>query len=92
MASISRVLYVGYTDCLIKRGLQHKKGFYDGFTKKYKVNKLVYFESYNSEFEALKRERQLKGWKRCKKIELIEKHNKNWEDLYSIIISIYKVK
>lgn len=92
MANINKVLYIGYTDCLFKRCLQHKSGFYDGFTKKYKINKLVYFESYNSEFDALKREKELKGWKRFKKIEIIEKENKNWQDLYKEIISIYKIK
>ena len=92
MASINKVIYIGFTDCLIKRGRQHKKGFYDGFTKKYKVNKLVYFESFDTLKKATKREKELKGWKRNRKIELIEKDNSNWQDLYLELISIYKTK
>lgn len=90
MASISRVLYIGYTDCLIKRGRQHKNGTYDNaFSKKYKTHKLVYFEVCYTKHEALEREKELKGWLRKRKIELIEKENPNWNDLYPTILSNY---
>jgi len=83
MASITKVLYVGYTDCLIKRGRQHKTGTYDNaFSKKYKTNKLVYFESYYTKEESLKRESQIKKYRKEKKIKLIEKDNPDWIDLY----------
>ncbi|MFZ2189678.1 MAG: GIY-YIG nuclease family protein [Candidatus Magasanikiibacteriota bacterium] len=93
MASISRVLYVGYTDSIIKRGFQHKTGFFENaFTKKYRINKLVYFETKNSKEMSLIREKQIKGLLRKKKIQMIEESNPNWEDLYKVIMSLYQVK
>ena len=75
-------LYTGVTNNLFKRTWQHKNDLVDGFTKKYKVHHLVYFESYNDINEAIKREKCIKKWERKWKIELIEKMNPDWEDLY----------
>lgn len=80
------VIYVGVTSNLIKRAYQHKNKIYDGFTAKYYVNKLVYFEEYSDIEEAIKREKQIKGDSRQDKINLIIKDNLNYEDLYSKII------
>ncbi len=74
-------LYIGFTDDLERRVGEHKGKSASGFTKKYGVDKLMYFEKHPSSFEAFKRERQLKRWKREWKIELNEKENKSWEDL-----------
>ena len=79
-------IYVGVTSDLIKRVGQHKTGFFSGFTKKYNVKLLVYYEIYRDIKEAIKREKVLKGWKREKKIALIEEENKEWEDLYKNLI------
>ena len=74
-------LYIGVTSNLADRVDKHKKGIYDGFTKKYKIEKLVYFEIYGDANGAISREKQLKDWKREWKIQLIEKDNKVWRDL-----------
>jgi putative endonuclease len=76
------VLYIGVTNDLIKRIYQHKNGLVKGFTKKYNCDKLVYFEIHNDIKEAITREKQMKKWKRQWKIELIEKSNPEWNDLY----------
>ena len=81
LASDSRVLYVGSTSDLHRRLHQHKNGLIGGFTKQYRVSRLVYYESYRSILGALERERELKGWRRSKKIDLIEAHNAGWLDL-----------
>ena len=75
-------IYIGVTANLIKRLYEHKTGTYEGFSKKYEVKKLVYYEIFDDIVEAIKREKVLKGWRRAKKIELIEKENKEWKDLY----------
>lgn len=80
-------LYIGITSDLIKRAYEHKKGVVGGFTKKYKVNKLVYYEETTDVKSAIEREKQLKKWKRQWKIELIEKHNSQWKNLYYDLIS-----
>ncbi|EKE07611.1 MAG: hypothetical protein ACD_18C00030G0008 [uncultured bacterium] len=92
LSSISKVLYVGFTDCLVKRIYQHKKGDYykDAFTKKYKVNRLVYWENFYTKEEALAREKQLKRLLRIKKISLIENSNPYWNDLYNDVVEIQK--
>lgn len=74
-------LYVGLTDDIIQRIKQHKNKVYDGFTKKYNVNNLVYFEKHNSIEDAAKREKQLKKWNREWKINLIIEKNPEWLDL-----------
>ncbi|MBQ7659933.1 MAG: GIY-YIG nuclease family protein [Alphaproteobacteria bacterium] len=79
-------LYIGATSDLIKRIWQHKTGFYSGFTKKYNVKLLVYYEIFSDIKEAIHREKVLKGWKRNKKIALIEQTNQEWEDLYEKLL------
>jgi len=79
-------LYIGVTSDLIKRIWQHKTGFYSGFTKKYNVKLLVYYEIFSDIKEAIHREKVLKGWKRNKKIALIEQTNQEWEDLYEKLL------
>jgi len=81
MASRSQVLYIGVTNDLARRVAQHKAGEVPGFTKKYKVTKLVYFEQYPDVRAAIAREKQLKGLLRKKKIALIESLNPDWKDL-----------
>jgi putative endonuclease len=75
-------LYVGITSDLIKRIYEHKNNIVKGFTEKYKVHKLVYYEECNDIYEAIQREKQVKRWYRKWKIELIENFNPEWEDLY----------
>jgi putative endonuclease len=74
-------LYVGVTNDLIRRISEHKGKFVPGFTRKYGVDKLVYFEEYTSILEARARERSLKRWSRAWKLALIEKANPQWRDL-----------
>ena len=74
-------LYIGVTSNLADRIYKHKQGLYDGFTKKYKIEKLVYYEVYGDVYGAINREKQLKDWKRDWKIQLIEKDNSTWRDL-----------
>jgi len=79
-------LYVGVTSDLIKRIWQHKEGVADGFTKKYGVKKLVYYEQHENAESAIHREKQLKKWKRQWKLELIKKVNAKWDDLYDSLL------
>jgi putative endonuclease len=76
------VLYTGVTNDLIKRVHEHKEKVVEGFTKKYKINKLVYFEVFDSVENAILREKQIKGGSRQKKIDLITNMNPEWKDLY----------
>ncbi len=80
-------LYIGVTSDLIKRTWQHKEGIADGFTKKYGVKRLVYYEQHDTAENAIRREKRLKSWKRQWKLELIEKFNPKWEDLYANILA-----
>ena len=75
-------LYTGVTSNLIQRVYQHKNNLIEGFTKKYGVHSLVYYELHENILSAITREKQIKKWKRQWKIELIEKNNPNWKDLY----------
>ena len=75
-------LYIGITNDLKRRVFEHKEGLIDGFTKEYKVNQLVYFEQTPDVRSAIAREKRLKEWKRQWKIELVEKENLTWIDLY----------
>lgn len=75
-------LYIGMTSDLIKRVWEQKNGIIEGFTKKYNVHQLVYYERHERAETAIKRERNMKEWKRAWKIKLIEKDNPNWWDLY----------
>ncbi|MBI1326044.1 MAG: GIY-YIG nuclease family protein [Alphaproteobacteria bacterium] len=77
--------YVGVTSELQKRVWQHKEGLYDGFTKKYDINKLVYYEIFDDPENAIKREKRLKKWNRTWKMRIIEEMNPAWCDLYEIL-------
>lgn len=81
----NNVLYIGVTNNLKRRAYEHRLGLIEGFTKKYHVHKLIYFEQTNDIKSAIEREKRMKAWKRDWKVELIEKENKNWEDLYDKI-------
>lgn len=76
-------IYIGVTNNLAKRVWEHKNKVVQGFTSKYEVNKLVYFEDYSDINLAIKREKRMKEWSRQNKINLIEKNNPNWIDLYN---------
>ncbi len=84
---LNSVLYTGITEDLVKRVYQHKNKLVEGFTKKYNVNKLVYFEIFNDPLNAIKREKAIKNLLRKKKIELIKNKNAGFNDLYSEILS-----
>ncbi len=79
-------LYIGVTNNLIKRIWEHREDLVEGFTKRYKIKTLVYFEETQDVSEALKREKQLKKWQRKWKLELIETRNPEWQDLYPTLI------
>ncbi|HAB53272.1 MAG: hypothetical protein A2315_09785 [Ignavibacteria bacterium RIFOXYB2_FULL_35_12] len=84
LSSQTKVLYVGMTNNLSRRIFEHKQGLVNGFTKKYNVNRLVYYEVHPDSESAVKREKQLKNWHRQWKINLIESVNKDWRDLFLI--------
>jgi putative endonuclease len=75
-------LYIGITSDLARRMFEHKSGAIPGFTRRYRVNLLVYYEAYEEIGLALQRERNLKRWNRQWKVALIEKHNPDWRDLH----------
>jgi putative endonuclease len=79
-------LYVGVTSDLVKRVWEHKNNLVEGFTKQYNVHQLVWYELHESMDSAIAREKRLKDWKRKWKVQLIEKTNSNWQDLYPSII------
>jgi putative endonuclease len=81
MASKNRVLYVGVTGFLMARALQHKAGEIGGFTKRYRINRLVYYEVFRYVDNAITRETEIKKWRRAKKVALIKAANPTWEDL-----------
>jgi putative endonuclease len=76
-------LYIGVTSDLIKRVYEHKNDHADGFTKKYNVHNLVWYEMHETAESAITREKQIKKWERKWKLKLIEKLNPEWDDLYS---------
>jgi len=80
------VLYTGVTNDLIRRVYEHKEKLVDGFTKRYNVNKLVYYEATDCAEAAINREKQIKGGSRQKKIDLIASMNLEWDDLYADLI------
>jgi putative endonuclease len=80
-------LYIGVTNDLVRRVYDHKTRTIEGFTEKYGVHTLVYYEPYTDVYDALTREKRLKKWKRQWKIDLIESVNPDWKDLYLRIIS-----
>lgn len=81
MANASRTLYTGVTNDLQRRAWEHKRKLVEGFTSKYNLTRLVYYEVLESIREAIQREKQIKGWLRRKKVGLIESLNPTWEDL-----------
>jgi putative endonuclease len=81
MASVSRVLYIGVTGALLRRIMEHKEKRVPGFTSRYRVTELVYFEAFGNIRIAIMREKQIKGWLRARKIALIESFNPHWRDM-----------
>ncbi|MCB0198070.1 MAG: GIY-YIG nuclease family protein [Anaerolineae bacterium] len=81
MTSPSGTLYIGMTNNLQRRVYEHKHGLIEGFTKKYNVTRLVYFEETSDVHAALHREKQIKKWRRSKKLDLITASNPKWQDL-----------
>lgn len=90
MSSINKVLYTGVTNDLVRRILQHRSDLFEGFSHKYKTNRLVYFEYFNDITQAIYREKEIKKWRREKKIKLIEKENPSWRDLYNDVVDFYR--
>ncbi|KTD31380.1 endonuclease [Legionella moravica] len=80
------VLYVGVTNNLIRRIYEHKNKLIKGFTQKYNVDRLVYYEIFDTIVLAIEREKQIKGWSRNKKNDLVNSFNSNWNDLYQSIL------
>ena len=78
-------LYIGVTNDIARRVWEHKEGVVAGFTKRYGLKMLVYFEEFESISDAIRREKRLKQWNRAWKIALIEKQNPNWKDLHSLL-------
>ena len=81
VCSRSGTLYIGMTNSIYSRALQHKRGEIAGFASEYHCDRLVYYESFDDVHKAIGREKQLKGWTRAKKIALIESKNPRWVDL-----------
>ena len=82
MTNRSRVvLYTGITNSLVRRVWEHQNGDIEGFTKKYRVNRLVYYENFDDPRDAISREKEIKGWRRGKKNALVETLNPKWTDL-----------
>ena len=84
--SNDRVLYIGVTNDLIRRIWEHKQDLIEGFTKKYKVHKLVYYEEFSDPESAVRREKCIKKWNRKWKDKLINKMNPKWNDLYKDLL------
>jgi putative endonuclease len=91
MTNQSRVvLYTGITNSLTRRVWQHQSGDIEGFTKAYKVNRLVYYECFDDPRTAIAREKEIKGWRRAKKNALVEKMNPKWADLSPMLFQHMK--
>jgi putative endonuclease len=86
LANNSRTLYVGMTNDLARRVGEHASHEVPGFTQKYGVDQLVYFEEYGKAIDAIAREKEIKGWRRDKKIALIESTNPHWDDLSGALL------
>lgn len=82
----NRVLYTGVTNNLLRRVYEHKNNLADGFTKKYRAHKLVYYDCTTDVKAAISREKQIKGWTRAKKNILVNEFNPEWKDLYEDIL------
>jgi len=81
MTNNSGTLYVGMTNNIKKRVYEHKNKLIDGFTKKYNISRLLYFETFGNSYSAIAREKTIKGWLRKKKIELLSQTNPHWKDI-----------
>ncbi len=81
MSNVSGTLYTGVTNDIERRVFEHKNHVVPGFTAKYRIGRLLYFEEYDSAAYAIAREKEIKGWRRSRKIALIESMNKQWRDL-----------
>jgi len=81
MSNHSRTLYTGFTSNLISRVWKHKNRVYDGFTKKYNIRQLVYYETTTDGLAAIEREKEIKKWRRSKRVALIKRLNPTWRDL-----------
>ena len=81
-SGIGGTLYIGITNDLVRRVYEHRTKAVPGFTTRYGVNRLVYFELFEAAQDAIRREKRLKAWNRAWKIRLLEEHNPNWDDLY----------
>lgn len=79
-------IYIGHTDDLVRRAYEHREHVVEGFTKKYELDRLVWYELHATRENALVREKQLKTWRRQWKIELIEAKNSRWDDLYPSLL------
>jgi len=90
MSSINRVIYIGVTNDLLRRVMQHRSDLFEGFSHKYKTRRLVYYEYFTDINYAIQREKELKKWRREKKVALIEKENPLWKDLYEDITTSYR--
>jgi len=90
LSSLSGTLYVGVTDDLNRRVMEHKSGLTDGFTKKYGVNRLMYYEVFRDTANAAARERQIKKFRREKKVQLFALTNPEWKDLSKSILGYHK--
>jgi putative endonuclease len=86
-STFNGTLYIGVTNNLVKRIWQHKNELVEGFSKKFNVHLLVYYEEYSDIREAIEREKRIKKWNRQWKVRLIEKDNPSWKDLYDKIIN-----
>jgi putative endonuclease len=85
-SGLNGTLYVGVTSDLVKRVWQHREGLAEGFTKRYRVKMLVWYEIHADIMEAIRREKQIKKWDRSWRVELIQKTNPRWRDLYADIV------
>jgi putative endonuclease len=85
------IIYTGMTNNIVHRMDQHRNKTFKGFTSRYNLDKLVWYEEFEWVQDAIAREKQIKGWMRTKKITLIEKNNPNWDDLYDVVKRIYSV-
>ncbi len=85
----NKMLYIGVTNNLLRRVYEHKQGMVEGFTKRFHVKKLVYYEQYDSIQKAIQREKILKEWNRSWKERLINSFNPSWRDLYEEIVSSF---
>jgi len=83
MSNISKMIYTGITSELTSRVRQHKQKMIEGFTKQYNIHRLVYYEEFQDVRKAIAREKEIKGWRREKKVALIEQGNPRWKDLAS---------